>query len=48
MLHTNNPIIKYKAGLLNLAEEPGNVSRACKVNRIKRLNRKNTRLFKIT
>jgi hypothetical protein len=31
MLHTNNPIIKHKAGLLNLAEEPGNVSRACKV-----------------
>ncbi len=31
MLHTNNPIIKHKAGLLNLAEELGNVSRACKV-----------------
>lgn len=31
MLHTNNPIIKHKAGLLNLAEEPGNVSKACKV-----------------
>ncbi len=30
MLHTNNPIIKHKAGLLNLAEELGNVSRACK------------------
>jgi len=22
MLHTNNPIIKHKAGLLNLASEP--------------------------
>ncbi len=31
MLHTNNPIIKLKAGFLNLAEELGNVSRACKV-----------------
>lgn len=31
MLHTNNPIIKHKAGLLNLAEELGNVSRACKI-----------------
>ena len=24
MLHINNPIIKHKAGLLNLAEELGN------------------------
>ena len=31
MLHTNNPIIKHKAGLLNLAEELGNISKACKV-----------------
>lgn len=31
MLHTTNPIIKHKAGLLNLAEELGNVSRACKI-----------------
>ncbi len=31
MLHTDNPIIKHKAGLLNLAEELENVSRACKV-----------------
>jgi hypothetical protein len=31
MLHTNNPIIKHKTGLLNLAEELGNVSNACKV-----------------
>lgn len=28
MLHTNNPIIRHKAGLLNLAEELGNVSKA--------------------
>lgn len=31
MLHTSNPIIKHKVGLLNLAEELGNVSKACKV-----------------
>ena len=31
MLHANNPIIKHKAGLLNLAFELGNVSKACKV-----------------
>ncbi len=31
MLHTTNPIIKHKAGLLNLAEELGNVSKACKI-----------------
>ena len=31
MLHTNNPIIKHKAGLLNLATELKNVSRAYKV-----------------
>ncbi len=24
MLHTNNPVIKHKTGLLNLAEEFGN------------------------
>ena len=30
MLHTNEKIIKHKVGLLNLAEELGNVSRACK------------------
>lgn len=30
MLHTNNPIIKHKACLLNLAEELGNVSKACR------------------
>jgi len=31
MLNTNEKIIKHKLGLLNLAEELGNVSRACKV-----------------
>ena len=31
MLHTTNPIIKHKAGLLNLAEELGNVFKACKI-----------------
>ena len=30
MLHTNNPIIK-QVGLLNLAEELGNISKACKL-----------------
>ncbi len=36
MLHTSNPIIKHKASLLNLAEELGNVSRACKVMGVSR------------
>ena len=36
MLHTNNPIIKHKTGLLNLAEELGNVSKACKVMGVSR------------
>jgi len=36
MLHSNNPIIKHKAGLLNLAEELNNVSRACKVMGVSR------------
>ena len=36
MLHTNNPIIKHKAGLLNLAEELQNVSKACKVMGVSR------------
>lgn len=31
MLHTNQQIIKHKVGLLNLAEELGNVSKACQV-----------------
>lgn len=36
MLHTNNPIIKHKAGLLNLAEALGNISKACKVMGVSR------------
>ena len=36
MIHTSNPIIKHKAGLLNLAQELGNVSRACKVMGVSR------------
>ena len=31
MLHTNERIIKHKVGLLNLAEELGNVSKACQM-----------------
>ena len=31
MIHTNDKIIKHKVGLLNLAEEFGNVSKACKM-----------------
>ncbi len=31
MYQTNNPIIKHKVGLLNLAEELNNVSKACKI-----------------
>lgn len=30
MLHTTNPVIKHKAGLLNLAEELCNLSKAWK------------------
>ncbi|QFT54265.1 hypothetical protein FIU95_06790 [Microbulbifer sp. THAF38] len=30
MIHTNDRIIKHKTGLLNLAEELGNISKACK------------------
>ncbi len=31
MFYSNNPLIKHKSGLLNLAEELGNISQACKV-----------------
>ena len=31
MLHGTKKIIKQKAGLLNLAEELGNVSQACRI-----------------
>jgi len=36
MLHANNSIIKHKAGLLNLAEELGNISKVCKVMGVSR------------
>ena len=36
MYYSNNPIIKHKAGLLNLAEELQNVSKACKVMGVSR------------
>ena len=36
MLHTNNPIIKHKAGILNLASELHNVSKACKIMGVSR------------
>lgn len=36
MLHTTNPVIKHKVGLLNLAEELGNVSKACKIMGVSR------------
>ena len=31
MIHSNERIIKHKVGLLNLAEELGNVSKACQM-----------------
>ncbi len=36
MLHTTNPVIKHKAGLLNLAEELSNLSKACKIMGVSR------------
>ncbi|AKH36936.1 winged helix-turn helix protein [Nitrosomonas communis] len=36
MHHSNNPIIKHKTGLLNLAEELQNISKACKIMEISR------------
>lgn len=36
MYHTNNSIIKHKVGLLNLAEELQNVSKACKIMDVSR------------
>lgn len=36
MHHTTNPVIKHKVGLLNLAEELNNVSKACKVMGVSR------------
>ncbi len=37
MLHTNERIIKHKLGLLSLAEELGNVSKACQVMGLSRV-----------
>lgn len=36
MYQTNNPIIKHKVGLLNLAQELHNVSKACKIMGVSR------------
>ena len=36
MLHSNERIIKHKVGLLNLADELGNISKACKVMGVSR------------
>lgn len=36
MLNSNNPIIKHKTGLLNLAEELSNVSQACRIMGVSR------------
>ncbi len=36
MLHTNNTIIEHKTGLLSLAQELGNVSKAFKVKGVPR------------
>jgi transposase len=36
MLHSNDRIIKHKVGLLNLADELGNVSKACKMMGVSR------------
>jgi len=36
MPHTNNPVIKHKTGLLNLAEELSNMSKACKIMGVSR------------
>ena len=36
MIHTNDKVIKYKVDLLNLAEELGNVSKACKMMGVSR------------
>ena len=36
MLHTNDKIVKHKVGLLNLADELGNISKACKLMGVSR------------
>ena len=39
MLQNNQKIIRHKVGLLNLAEELGNVSKACQVMGLSRAGR---------
>jgi transposase len=36
MLHTNDKIVKHKVGLLNLADELGNILKACKMMGVSR------------
>ncbi len=36
MFHTNDKIVKHKVGLLNLADELGNISKACKMMGVSR------------
>jgi len=36
MIHTNDRIVKHKVGLLNLADELGNISKACKMMGVSR------------
>lgn len=36
MLHTNDRIVKHKVGLLNLADELGNIAKACKMMGVSR------------
>ena len=36
MLHSNDRIVKHKVGLLNLADELGNISKACKMMGVSR------------
>ena len=36
MLHSNDKIVKHKVGLLNLADELGNISKACKMMGVSR------------
>jgi len=36
MLHTNDRIVKHKVGLLNLTDELGNISKACKMMAVSR------------
>ena len=50
VLHINGRIIKHKLGLLNLAEELGNVSKACQVMGLSRdqLTRRNPLVYDLT